>query len=193
MSFIETPRFPESISAGSKFGAGYSTSIARNLGGYEVNNQNWLMPLYEGDVSHGVLDQAGLDSLLAFFHGVAGRHNGFRFKNFNDYTATGAQGTLVNLVSNTTWQLYKTYTYGALTKARKISKPVSGAVTFTGGGSYTLDATTGIVTRNSGANPSAWAGEFDTPVRFDVDQMLPQWISFERYSWSSIMVKELRL
>jgi hypothetical protein len=41
MPFIESPRFPESIGAGSKFGPGYSTSIARNLGGFEMNNQNW--------------------------------------------------------------------------------------------------------------------------------------------------------
>lgn len=193
MSFIETPRFPESISAGSKFGPGYSTSVARNFGGFEVSNQNWLMPLYEGDVSHGVKDQDGLDDLLAFFHGVAGRHNGFRFKNFNDYSVDTTSGTLVELTANTTWQLYKTYIYGALSKARKITKPVSGTVSVSGGGSYSLNYTTGVLTRNSGSNPTGWVGEFDTPVRFDIDQMLPQWLAFERYSWQSILIKEFRL
>lgn len=192
MSFVETPRFPETIASGSKFGPGYNTSIARNLGGYEQNNQNWLMPLYEGDVSMGVKDQDGLDQLLAFFHGVAGRHNSFRFKNFNDYTAAGAEGTVVSLTAST-FQLYKTYTYGALTKARKITKPVNGTLVISGGGSYTVDYTTGIITKVSGSNPTGWSGEFDTPVRFDVDQMLPQWMSFELYTWQAIPIKEIRL
>ena len=95
MSFIETPRFPTTISAGARFGPGYSTSKARNLGGFEVSNQNWLMPLHEGDVSHAARKQTLFNELLAFFHGVAGMHNGYRFKNFNDYTASGAEGTVV--------------------------------------------------------------------------------------------------
>lgn len=192
MAFIETPRFPESISAGSKFGPAYNTSIARNLGGYEVNNQNWLMPLYEGDVSFGCKDQEGLDVLLAYFHGVAGRHNGFRFKNFNDYQATGLDGTLVSL-GGSTWQMYKTYTYGALSKARKITKPVAGSIVISGGGSYSYNTTTGVITKSGGADPTGWSGEFDTPVRFDVDQMLPQWITFERYTWGAIMIREIRI
>lgn len=193
MAFKETPRFPEDVSVGSKFGPGYSTSIARNIGGFEASNQNWSMPLYEGDVGYGVRTQAELDSLLAFFHGVAGMHNGFRFKNFNDFAVTGAQGTFIQL-TGTTWQMYKTYTYGALTKARKISKPIAGAV-IAGGGSYSLDTTTGIITTLGSPTvpPTSWTGEFDTPVRFDLDKMLPMWHTFELYSWESIPIRELRL
>lgn len=193
MSFKETPRFPESISVGSTFGPSYSTSIARNLGGYEQNNQNWSMPLYAGDISKGVKSQALLDELLAFFHGVAGAHHGFRFKNFNDYTVTGAQGTLSVIVADTTWQMYKTYTYGALTPTRKIQKPVSGSLSIAGGGSYTVDYTTGIITRTGGANPTSWTGEFDTPTRFNLDHMLPAWLAFELYDWTSIPIVEIRI
>lgn len=193
MAFIETPRFPTTISAGAKFGPGYSTSKARNLGGAEASNQNWLMPLYRGDVSHAAKTQALYDDLLAYFHGVAGRHNQFRFKNFGDFSATSAQGTLVELTANTTWQMYKTYTYGALSKARKISKPIATGMVIAGGGSYTLDTTTGIITRNSGANPTSWAGQFDTPVRFDTDEMLPVSITSALYEWTSIPILEVRL
>ena len=192
MSFVETPRFPESIGAGSQFGPGYSTSIARNAGGFEVNNQNWSMPLYQGNVIQGVRTQAELDDLLSFFHGVAGMHNGFRFKNFNDYAVVEAQGILVALDS-THWQLYKKYTFAAMQTLRKISKPVDGTVVLTGGGTYSVDSTTGIVTKSAGADPTDWTGEFDFPVRFDIDQMLPQWISFELYDWTSIAIIELRL
>lgn len=191
--FIETPNFPDTIAMGSRFGPVYSTAKARNLGGFEVSNQNWAMPLYEGDVMQGARNQAQLDDLLAFFHGVAGMHNGFRFKNFNDYTATGAQGTVVQL-SATTWQMYKTYTYGALSFARKISKPIAGSV-IAGGGSYTVDTTTGIITviGSPSFDPTSWTGEFDFPVRFDIDKMLPQWIAYKYYDWTAIQIMELRL
>lgn len=191
MSFVETPTFPDTIAMGSSFGPGYSTAKARNQGGFEASNQNWAMPLYEGDVSQGARTQAQLDDLLAFFHGVAGMHNGFRFKNFNDYQATGAQGTVVAL-SSTTWQMYKTYTYGALTFARKISKPVADTVV-AGSGTYTVATTTGIITKTSGTAPTGWTGTFDFPVRFDIDQMLPMWIAYKYYDWKSIGIKELRL
>lgn len=191
--FVETPRFPTNISVGAKFGPAYSTSKARNLGGYEASNQNWLMPLYEGDVSHVAKKPALFEELLAFFHGVAGMHNGFRFKCYSDFRATAAQGTLVELTANTTWQMYKTYTYGALTKARKISKPVAAGMVINGGGSYSMDATTGIITRNSGANPTSWAGEFDFPVRFNTDRMLPVQIQADIHEWTSIPIIEIRL
>lgn len=189
--FCETPRFPEDLSYGSTFGPGYSTSIARNLGGYEVANQNWLMPLYEGDVVEAVKTQEQLDVLLAYFHGVAGMFNSFRFKNWNDFAATAAQGTLV-AIDATHWQMYKTYTYGALVKARKISKPLAGG-TIAGGGSYSYSTTTGIITKASGADPTSWAAEFDTPVRFNIDKMLPQFLAYRLFDWSSIPIIEKRL
>ena len=193
MSFKETPRFPDDISVGSRFGPGYSTNVARNLGGFEINNQNWSMPLYEGDVGYGLRTQAEIDNLLAFFHFVAGMHNGFRFKNYNDFDASGTEGTVVQL-TGTTWQLYKTYTYGAATMARKISKPVSGTLAFATG-SFSVDYTTGIITAIGSPTvaPTTWTGEFDTPVRFNTDKMLPQWLTFEQYEWQSIPIIEIRL
>lgn len=176
MPFIETPRFPENIAVGSKFGPVYNTAIARNIGGHEVANQNWSMPLHQGDVAHGVKSQANLDDLLAFFHGVAGMQNGFRFKNYADFATTGSQGTLTTL-SATTWQMHKTYTFGALTMQRKIQKPIAGAV-IAGGGTYTYSTVTGIITKSAGADPTSWTGEFDFPVRFNTDEMMPQWLSF---------------
>ncbi|MBE0615138.1 MAG: DUF2460 domain-containing protein [Burkholderiales bacterium] len=193
MDFIETPRFPESISAGAHFGPAYSTSIARNQGGGEVRNQNWTYPLCEGDVSYGVRTQAQLDDLLAFFHGVAGMHKAFRFKNFSDYTAVGAQGALTEIVADTTWQMHKIYTFGALMTPKKISKPVEVGLVVGGTGVYTVDTTTGIVTRTSGANPTGWTGTFDIPCRFNIDRMLPQWVAYKLYEWSAIPIVEIRL
>lgn len=190
--FLETPRFPDRIAAAvSKFGPVYSTTIGRNIGGYEASNQNRTMALYRGDLVSGILDQDDLDEVLDYFHGMAGMHNQFRFKSFNCYLVEGAEGTLEQL-SATTWQMYRTWTIGAITRSKKISKPIAGA-TIAGGGSYSLDTTTGIITKNSGANPTGWTGEFDFPVRFDLDEMLPQWASFERYEIDSIPIQEVRL
>jgi len=191
MSVIQTPRFPDSISVGSKFGPAYNTMVARNLGGQEASNSNWSYPLHEGDVSFGVQSQANLDDLLAFFHSVAGRHHRFRFKCWNDYTVTGSQGTRT-VIDATHWQLCKTRTYGAISAQWPVRKPVSGTLTLTGGSGHTVDYTTGIVTKGTGTLTS-WVGEFDFPVRFDTDQMLPQWLSFAVYDWSSIPIKEVRL
>ncbi|MGP1664682.1 MAG: DUF2460 domain-containing protein [Rhodanobacter sp.] len=193
MDFIETPRFPDSISAGAHFGPAYSTAVARNLGGREVRNQNWAMPLCEGDVSYGCRTQAQLDDLLAFFHYVAGMHKAFRFKNFSDYQAIGAQGALVAIVAGSTWQMHKAYTFAALTTLKKISKPVPGQFVVTGAGTYATDTTTGIVAKTAGADPTGWQGQFDTPCRFNIDKMLPQWIAYKLYDWQSIPIVEIRL
>lgn len=193
MAFLESPRFPDDISAGSVFGPGYNTSKASNQGGFEMSNANWSMPLYEGDVGYQHLTQDQLDDLLAFFHRLQGMHDGFRFKNYSDYAASGAEGTVVQLTAET-WQMYKTYTFGAATFSRKISKPIAGVV-ISGSGSYSYDLTTGIITDNSSpaSAPSGWVGEFDCPVRFNTDKMLPQWITQEQYEWMSIPIVELRL
>jgi uncharacterized protein (TIGR02217 family) len=193
MDFIESPRFPDDIAAGAHFGPSYSTSVARNLAGNEVRNRNWTYPLCEGDVSFGCRTQAQLDALLAFFHGVAGMHQAFRFKNFGDFTASGAQGALTVITPGVTWQMHKIYTIGALATPRKIVKPIASTIQITGGGEYTVDGTTGIVTKTSGADPTGWAGQFDVPCRFNVDKMLPQWIAIGIFDWQSIPIVEVRL
>ena len=193
MSFKESPRFPEGLSAGSRYGPGYKTSQARNIGGYRASNQEWSMPLYQGDVGFAVRDQNSLDELLAFFHGVAGSHHGFRFKNWNDFNASGSEGTVVALGGGT-YQMYKTYTYGALTATRKITKPVSGIVV-AGSGTYSVATTTGIITAVGSPTlaPTGWTGDFDDPVQFDSDVFLPMWINFELYEAQSIPIREIRI
>lgn len=190
MAFHESPRFPDNISIQSKFGPGFQTPFGRNLGGYEVRNRNWTYPLHEGDVSF-VSSQEELDDLLAYFHGVGGMFDGFRFKNFNDYEVTGTQGTFIQL-TEWTWQLCKTRTYGSLTSQWPVKKPVSPVIIV--GGVFTVDYTTGIITSvgSPDSPPTSWTGEFDFPVRFDTDKMLPGWMDFEIYEWSAIPIIELR-
>lgn len=192
MAGIETPRFPDSISVGSKFGPGYSTSAVENTGGFEMVNRNWTFPKHQGDVSFGVVSPETLDQLLAFFHEVAGRFKPFRFKNFNDFSASGSEGVVV-AIDASNWQMYKKYTFGSITPQRKISKPLASGITIAGGGSYSYDPTTGVINKTGGADPTGWTGEFDFWVRFDDDVMMPQWISFELYDWSPVPIIEVKL
>lgn len=190
MADLESPRFPDAISKGSQLGPAYSTGVGRNFGGKTARNRNWSSPLYEGDVIFGVKTQSQLNDLLAFFHHVAGRFGAFRVKNWNDYTVTGSEGIVTTITTNTTFQMWKRATWGGAAGNHKLQKIVSGTTIVSGGGSYTVDENTGIITRNSGANPTGFTCEFDLRMVFDTDKMLPTWLDFALYSWGPIRVVE---
>jgi uncharacterized protein (TIGR02217 family) len=63
----------------------------------------------------------------------------------------------------------------------------------------TAGATIGNVNNNATGfkypqttEPLAWAGQFDVPMRFDIDQLVGQIIAPNVYSWSSIPLVEVR-
>lgn len=152
MAFIESPRFNEKFLLGSQGGPAYNTTVIENFGGFESRNINWTDARRKYNVTH-IRTQADFDAILHFFHSVAqGRANGFRIKDFSDFSATQTTGKLGSGVGDgaPTKQLNKVYTSGANTKVRPITKPVVGtvetyrnAVAITG---ESLDTTTGIVT-----------------------------------------------
>jgi uncharacterized protein (TIGR02217 family) len=190
-TFIETPRFPDDISYGSRGGPGWSTNVVETDSGAESRNQRWSYPRHKYDVAYGIRTLARLENLISYFNVVAGKAIGFRYKDHMDFkscirTATPAA---TNCVIGTgtgalaTFQLYKTYTQGSYTRSRKILKPIAATVLIAVGGvtkalttDYTLSATTGVVTFEAGSIPgngvSVTAGfEFDVPVRFDTDEL----------------------
>lgn len=191
MSFFETPRFDETISNGASGGPRFMTTTIVVDSGAEFRNGNWSFPLHEYDVAHGLKTQAQLDLLRALFWNARGKLHGFRFKDWSDFTATTSTG-VCTLISGDTHQLGKTYTFGSQSTIRTIKKPISGTLAISGGGSYTVDYATGIVTRVSGAAPTVWSGEFDVPVRFDTDAMKATIDSYNNFSWGQIVLVELR-
>lgn len=195
MSFIETPRFPEDVSYGATAGPVWQTDVARVDSGVEYRNQGWSQAGFKADVAHAARVKTLYDTLLAFFYGVQGRTHGFRYKDWNDFEATVSTGVF-SLLTSTTFQMYKRYTIGALVYNRKIVKPVSGTIAVTGGTSPTVETTTGIVTVASGT-PTAWAGQFDVPCRFDVDHMPGEAITRSGGSlvmgWQGIQIVGLKL
>lgn len=168
MAFINE-RFPPNISFGAVERIRYSTSVIQVNSGKTVRNRNWAFPLREFDVSHAARIESDFKQIIAFDQAVAqGQSNSFRFKPWGDFKVAAGEGVL-QLLTSTTWQLARRYTFGATTNDRPIFLPVAAAVNFTGGGVYSLDDTTGIVTKVSGADPTGWAGEFDVRCYMGVD------------------------
>ena len=162
-------RFPDAISYDAIEKVRHSTSVIRVNSGARSANKNWAFPLREFDVSHALRFKTYADTLVAFNLTVAeGMANSFRFKAWADYKAAIGAG-IVTLISGNTYQMYKRYTFGAFTKDRKITLPVSGTIVIAGGGTYSLDYITGIITNSAGAAPTGWSGEFDVKTCFSSD------------------------
>jgi uncharacterized protein (TIGR02217 family) len=171
MAFVETPRFPDYLAYGLRVGPRFNTSVVRVESGFEQRNELWSFPLVSLDGSTTHRTAAQKDEIDWFFRAMGGRRDGFRVRNPADYK--DESHGIVSLISGNSYQIQKQYVYGAVSLARDITKPYNdGTFTVTGGGSYTVDYTTGIITRNSGAVPTGWTGKFDIPVRFDQDELV---------------------
>lgn len=208
MAFIETPRFPERIAYGALGGPGFNTTVVATASGRESRNANWQYPRHAWDVSQGLNSQADFETLRAFFLAVGqGKRNGWRFKDWADYTAahSGAGAGVVSELTTTTFQLVKRYTSGAQTLDRIISKPVAAGFELKDSGTtltlttdYTLNTATGIVTTTAPRTAAdlTWSGEFDVPMRFDVDELRARIVSRNPatgliHEWDAIPVVEI--
>lgn len=195
MAFIETPRFPDCVSFGAVGGAGFFTTVVTVESGHELRNRNREKALGRWEVSHDYMRPDEYEPLRSMFYAAAGRANGFRFRDHTDYTVISSESAFVTL-SPTTKQLAKLYTFGSSTYTRLIQKPDPDSVSFTGGSSLSLDYTTGILTHATA--PTAWAGRFDVPARFDTDIMEAESMMRNKeglllISWRSIVIQEIRV
>ena len=205
MAFIESPRFPDRIAYGVTGGPGFKTQIAESLASFEQRNAAWLYPRHSWDVSQVPQDEATFAALRAFFMVARGRLNGWRFKDWSDYTAshTGIEAGVVTGITSVTFQMFKRYASGAEYVDRLIQKPVDGTVEVKVSGvvdgSATVDATTGIITIASAPSPAAvtWAGQFDTPCRFDTDDLRQAIIARNGAGlvteWSGVPILEIKV
>lgn len=208
MAFIESPRFPERIAYGAQGGPSFSTTVVAAASGRESTNQNWAYPRHEWDVSQGVNSQADFEALRAFFLAVGkGRKNGWRFKDWADFTAahSGAEAGVVSGLTSTTFQLVKRYTSGSQTQDRLITKPIAAGFELKDSGTtltlttdYTLNTVTGVVTTTAPRTAAnlTWAGEFDVPMRFDTDRLQARIVSRNPaagliHEWDAINIVEI--
>ena len=209
-TFIETPRFPDDISYGSRGGPGFATTVVPTDSGSESRNQRWSYPRHEYDVAFGINTLARLEALLIYFHLVAGRAIGFRYKDWMDFksclraSTPAATDCALGTGDGVTaaFQIVKVYTGGAYSRTRKITKPINGTLLVavagaakTEGTHYNASYTTGIITFTAGNIPTegqaVTAGfEFDVPVRFDTDRLS---INIDDYNAGAVQVPLIEL
>lgn len=200
MAFIET-RFPTDIAYGSAGGPEYSTDIVMTQSGYEQRNINWSQARARYNVAHGVKTQAQLNTLIAFFRARKGRADGFRFKDWTDYSAVGASIGMGNGTA-TVFQLKKQYVSGSVTEERIISKPVNATISIyinsvlQNPSAYTVNYTNGQITFNTAPGnglPVTADFEFDVPVRFETDRLSSSIDDYNVQSWNDIPLVEIRV
>lgn len=168
MSFIETPRFPDSIARGAQRTLRTRTEIVSGITGIEQRNALAANKIRTYDVRLPPRTSATWSDWLEFVESLRGPADGFRVKDWSDFSCPIDQGMLQPTLSgqNTgtlgygygvaTYQLVRKYTSWSVADPRIIKKPISaglvikrGGVTQTAGagaGNYALDTTTGAVT-----------------------------------------------
>lgn len=189
MSFHEI-RFPTNLSYGTTFGPRFNTNVIELDSGGEQRVQRWSgAGKRMGDVAYAIKSRENLAQVTAFFIARRGAANGFRFKDFLDFTSAddhiGSTANDDQLIATgngtqTQFQLLKRYLDDTTSVIRNITKPVEDTVKIALNGvnqssGWSVDTTTGIVTFTSapGNGVGITAGfEFDVPVRFDrsIDQ-----------------------
>lgn len=198
MTMFHEVRFPPDISYGAVGGPIFSTGVVTSMSGGEQRAQNWAMSRLKYDVSHGVKTKEQLDKLIAFFRARKGKAYGFRFKDWADYQADNQPCARVS-VNPWRYQLQKQYVDDSgYTDLRTIKKPVAGTVKLYLDDSwidagYSVDYATGIVTFAADPGEAAVTAsfEFDTPMRFDSDEMPISMENYDVYSWGNINVIEI--
>lgn len=172
-------RFPLCIEIGAVGGPRFKTTVITLGSGREQRNIEWERVRGAWDVASGVKTKADMEAMIAFFYAREGRAHGFRFRDWNDYQIGTADAPLLIGTgdgSEVEFPLVKRYTSGPYYYARKITRPVSTTVAVSSSPSigYNVDYDTGLITFSSppdnGADIYAY-GEFDVPVRFDMDEL----------------------
>ncbi|MFT4074255.1 MAG: DUF2460 domain-containing protein [Asticcacaulis sp.] len=182
MSGFHEVRFPARLAFGSGSGIERKTEIVSLASGYERRISPWAVGRRRYLIGAGVRSLVDTAELLGFFEAREGRLYGFRFKDFADFRSCAINATpaATDQAIGTgdgamaAFQLVKAY--GGV--VRDIAKPVSGTVRVAVDGvevsGFTVDETTGVVTlaEAPAAGRAVTAGfEFDTPVRFDSEQI----------------------
>lgn len=200
MSLPDDLIFPDCVALNSGFigGPAFLTDIVISESGEEFRTPTWPQGLRRYEASHAARLPEEYGPLGAFFEICMGKAYPFLLKDWLDYKHSDKNGSgFFTELTSTTFQMWKRYTINSVTRDRRIQKPKSGTITVTGGTVSSIDLTTGIVTMTSGT-PTAWAGEFYVPCRFDTDEMKPAVIEKKPtgelfVDWMSIPIVEIVL
>ena len=212
MAFHEI-RFPTDISLEAEVELRRRTDIVALASGFEERNTPWAQSRRRYNAGYGLKSLDDIDAVIAFFEARQGPLHGFRWRDPFDYKSSAPSAPVTPLDQpigggdgvQDSFQLTKTYQSGAEFQIRTIKKPAAGAVRIavnglekTEGVDFTLDAITGIVTFQAGAIPGSGAAitagfEFDTPVRFDTEELSFNRAAFLAGDAPNVPLIELRL
>jgi uncharacterized protein (TIGR02217 family) len=167
MPFLES-RPLDRVAFGAQGGPSFSTDIVAVRSGQESRNRNWSQARHRYEVGLVTRPLSQFQAIRDAFMVVGGRADGFRWKDWADYTVSLAEGDPQPLHGTLqvgtagagygvpSYQLRKLYTSGAGSFLRDIRKPVAGTLTLRRGGTpvtagglagqYSIDNTTGVVT-----------------------------------------------
>lgn len=87
IAFYDGGRLPVDIERGATGGPMFSTSIAETAAGREARNQNWSSPRYKWQFGFGTMPMEDYRKLVSFFNARRGSFEGFRFKDWSDFSA----------------------------------------------------------------------------------------------------------
>jgi uncharacterized protein (TIGR02217 family) len=182
---IDNARLPTQVEQGAQGGPLFKTTVLMAASGDEQRIPEWDIARGEWDIGYGINNKTTLLLVIGFFRAVLGKAHAFRFRDWSDYQATDATfGTGDG--STTQFQLkipYRSYqddeTTVVRTYTRSIYLPASSPLTIKDNGStvnpadYTLQTGGTILfdTAPTNAHILTWTGEFDVPVRFDIDKL----------------------
>jgi uncharacterized protein (TIGR02217 family) len=207
MSFHEV-RLPARLAFGSTGGVERRTEIVTLASGFERRSTPWAEGRRRYLIGANLRSLDDMAALTAFFEARRGRLYGFRFRDFADFRSCvpgGGIGPGDQLLGEgdgvrTAFQLEKRYGEGDDAVARRIAKPVAGAVRVAVDGvetaAFAVDIATGIVTLEQApvAGAAVTAGfEFDVPVRFDTDRIEVTLESFGAGRVAAVPLIEVRI
>ena len=184
MSGFHEELLPLPFALGASGGPERRVDIVALGSGAEARNTPWAHGRRHYDIGGAVRALDDLHTLIAFFEARRGRLYGFRFRDFIDWKScppsqapTALDQTIAD-IDDVTFQLVKTYGAGGSAYLRPIKKPAAGSVRVAvagvelGADAFAVDTTTGIVTLDTAPSGAVTVGfVFDTPVRFDIDQL----------------------
>lgn len=211
MAAFHEATFPLALSMASAGGPTRRTEIVTLASGAEERNSLWAHSRRRYDAGAALRSVADVETLLAFWEERRGRLHGFRWRDFFDHRscAGGATPTALDQALGTgdgataVYQLRKRYGASFAPYHRPIRKPVPGTirvavagVELAAGEGFAVDTTTGLVTLTTPplAGQAVTAGFlFDTPVRFDADELLVDIGEFKAGRAPTVPVLEVRL
>lgn len=196
-NFLEM-QFPTDISYGAIGGPEFFTDIITTNNGIEMRNINWQSPRLRFNLSPAIKTKVQLDEIIAFFRICHGKALGFRFKDWSDFKLEKQQIAIGNNIDKK-FQLIKTYSVGEMNSIRKITKPIKDTVKIYLNDKKTkanIDYSTGVLifeTAPKNGEKIIVEGEFDVPVRFDIDKLSTSIESYCIYSHNEILLSEIKL